>query len=146
PDDAKHRARRAVARITRDAARARPAARVDLADHALAVRDADELVPDRAAKPGVAALELEIGVADARQRDSHEHLTVRARLANVDERAPAIGDAQRSHPDKRSAIRCARWRGRRARSASATWRARAWSTKARSSGCGTSTTTARSTI
>ena len=52
---------------------------------------------DRPAKAGVAARDLEIGVADAGQHDAHERLATRLGGLDLDERRGAVADAQRSH-------------------------------------------------
>src|SRR5262249_45497235 len=96
----------AVARIAARAARALTAAGVDLADDALAARDgaaarivddADEFVADRAAKARVATHELEVGVADTRQRHAYERLAVRSWKRLLDELHRSICHPQRSH-------------------------------------------------
>src|SRR5262249_28294352 len=114
--DAEHGACRAVARIACRAARAVAAPCVDLADHARAHRDraaarilddTDELVADRAAKPGVAACDLEVRVADARQRHANQRLAARHRHRRLDEPGAVIADAQRAHHGSLSATSAA---------------------------------------
>ena len=82
-DDAEHGSRLAVGRASGSAGGAGAARVVDLADDARAepvgVRSlhdlADELVAEDSGVGVVAALQLEVGAADARQRDAHKRFT-----------------------------------------------------------------------
>ncbi len=105
-DDAEHGAFRAVPRVATGTACTAAAARVDLADHALAAReparagvidDPDELVPDGSGEPQVAPRELEVGVADARQRHPHPDLARRLGDRELAQRGAGPVDSKRAH-------------------------------------------------
>ena len=104
-DDAEYRPRLAVGR-PRVAARLADAAHgVDLAHHAAPdpcrVRRlddlADELVADDARERVVAAGELDVGAADARERDADERLAICLRPVDIAHRQLTIFEPQRLH-------------------------------------------------
>jgi len=74
--DAEYGSCSAVSRITRATEFAFAAARIDLADNALAsvFNNTNKLVSDRPIETRVPARDLEIGITDPRQNDTHERL------------------------------------------------------------------------
>jgi hypothetical protein len=77
-EDTQHAASGAVRRESAQARLAAPAAAVDLADNAptlegTGARDTNELVSEHPRKSHVPLHELEVRLADARQRHAHEH-------------------------------------------------------------------------
>src|SRR4030095_4424480 len=87
PDDAEHPARRAVPAEAGGTEHAVAAREVDVADDAAAdqrrvargLDAADPLVPERAPDLQVAARDLEVRAADAREGDADERVTLRGR-------------------------------------------------------------------
>lgn len=104
-DDSEHGARRAVTWIAGDAERARPAARVDLADHARAdlravvarFDHADELVSERPAEPGVPSADLDVRVADAAEHDADDRLAARFGFGNIGDAHAVVRADEGSH-------------------------------------------------
>ena len=91
-----------MSRITGATKAALSAARVDLADNTFAyqisgiftrVNDTDELVTDRPGKSGVAAYDLEIGVANSRFDYADPSFAARGRYGNLIEMCTLIPDA-----------------------------------------------------
>jgi hypothetical protein len=103
--DAEHGARATVARVARPAELARSAAAVDLADDPRSdesqvvapLDDTDELVPERPSKPRIPTYDLEVRVADADGRDSHERLALAFGYRDVFERDTCSVEANCLH-------------------------------------------------
>jgi hypothetical protein len=106
PDDAEHRSLRTVTRIARRAQITAPATGVNLPDHSPAhklrrarrpLHHANEFMPERALEASVPARNLDIRIADAAQRHTHQSLKLITRRRNICDRHPTIFITKRKH-------------------------------------------------